>query len=427
MFLDMLFNAILTTICFSIPLTEKIKFRYKLLMAFTSFVFTYIFSATSFSTASCIAFNLILVLCITSNKAINGIASLIGYISSVMCNNLMIIGVQKIFDMDAQTILSNRNALLIFYISFLIVVYVVTTLIGKLFKRFVAKSDFAKSPSTLVLIFVELLLCATILVFNITYARQLGYPQNTIVFNCVLFFVYFVLSSLLLINIVSSTKKNLQMQQELNAAKQLQEYTETIEYHASQMREFKHDYLNVLLTLDELIHESHNEKLITYFDEQIKPTGDEVQTINTGLVALKHIGDTAVKSLIYTKLSFALSKGIELHLFLNFDIPEFPMKSMDLAKLLGIYLDNAIEAALTAEKPEISIVFTKTNGISLEIANNYKGEKPILSRLSEKGYSLKGENRGLGLAQAEQILDQYPQIIHTVEVRETSFLQTVNF
>lgn len=427
MFLDMLFNAILTTICFSIPLTEKIKFRYKLLMAFTSFVFTYIFSATSFSTASCIAFNLILVLCITSNKAINGIASLIGYISSVMCNNLMIFLVQKIFNMDAQTILSNRNALLIFYISFLVVVYIVTTLIGKLFKRFVAKSDFAKSPSTLVLIFVELLLCATILVFNITYARMLGYPQNTIVFNCVLFFVYFVLSSLLLISVISSTKKNLQMQQELDAAKQLQEYTETIEYHASQMREFKHDYLNTLLTLDELIHESNNQKLITYFDEQIKPAGHEVQEINTGLVALKHIGDTAAKSLLYNKLSFALSKGIELHLFLYFDIPVLPMKASDLAKLLGIYLDNAIEGALTAEKPEISVVFTKTKCISLEISNNYSGEEPVLTKLAEKGYSLKGENRGLGLAQAEQILDQYPSVFHTVEVHKNSFIQTISF
>lgn len=427
MLLDILANSLISTIGFTKSLADKLKIRYVIFLFFLVVFLTYLTLGTPYPAIIIVPLIIFYIIVFTKNKAINGIAALIGYIASAMCNNLMIVLVQKVFNMDAQTLLSTKKALVIFYICFLIVVYLISSLIGKLFRRFVTKSDFAKSPSTLVLIFVELLLCATILVFNITYARQLGYPQNTIVFNCVLFFVYFVLSSLLLINIVSSTKKNLQMQQELDAAKQLQEYTETIEYHASQMREFKHDYLNILLTLDELIHESDNKKLITYFDEQIKPTGDEVQTINTGLVALKHIGDTAVKSLIYTKLSFALSKGIELHLFLNFDIPEFPMKSMDLAKLLGIYLDNAIEAALTAEKPEISIVFTKTNGISLEIANNYNGEKPCLSRLTEKGYSLKGENRGLGLAQAEQILDQYPQIIHTVEVRETSFIQTVNF
>lgn len=427
MLLDIFANSLITTIGFTKSLSETLKPRYiALIFASTWFITTFL-STKPYAIASIVSINLLIIIIGTKNKAINGIATLLGYISSVLCNNLMILFVQRILQLDAQTLLSNRKALIIFYICFLVVVFIITTFIGKLFKRFVAKSDFAKSPSTLVLIFVELMLCATILVFNITYARQLGYPQNTIVFNCVLFFVYFVLSSLLLINIVSSTKKNLQMQQELEAAKQLQEYTETIEYHASQMREFKHDYLNILLTLDELIHDSDNKKLITYFDEQIKPTGHEVQTINTGLVALKHIGDTAVKSLIYTKLSFALSKGIELHLFLNFDIPEFPMKSMDLAKLLGIYLDNAIEAALTAEKPEISVVFTKTNGISLEITNNYAGEKPCLSRLTEKGYSLKDENRGLGLTQAEQILNQYPQIIHTVEVRETSFLQTINF
>lgn len=427
MLFDSVANSLIGTFCFTNPLIEKLNLRYKIIMLCLSFFASCVLYGTPYPAVVIVPLNLMIVLLFTKSRAINGIATLLGYISSVLCNNLMILFIQKILKLDVQAILSTEKALIIFYICFLVVVFIVTSLIGKFFKHLTAKSDFAKSPSTLVLIFVELLLCATILVFNITYARMLGYPQNTIVFNCVLFFVYFILSSLLLISVISSTKKNLQMQQELEAAKLLQEYTETIEYHASQMREFKHDYLNVLLTLDELIHESDNSKLITYFDEQIKPIGHEVQEINTGLVALKHIGDTAAKSLLYNKLSFALSKGIELHLFLNFDIPELPMKASDLAKLLGIYLDNAIEGALTAEKPEISVVFTKTKGISLEISNNYSGEEPVLTKLAEKGYSLKGENRGLGLAQAEQILDQYPSVFHTVEVHKNSFIQTISF
>lgn len=425
MFVDLFFNALIGTICFINPLCETTKNRYKAIMFISSILFYYLLYGTPYPAVVIVPFNLFIVLLSTKNRAINGIAALIGYISSVACNNVMIIGAQKIFNMEAQVILTNKKALLIFYFCFLIVVFIITTIIGKLFKRFVSKSDFAKAPSTLVLIFIELLLCATILVFNITYARQLGYPQNTILFNCLLFFVYFVLSSLLLVNIVNSTKKNLKIEQELETAKQLQEYTETIEYHASKMREFKHDYINVLLTMDELVHESKNQELITYFDEHIKPTGVEVQNINTSLVALKHIHDTALKSLLYNKLSFALSKGIELHLFLNFDIAGLTINSMDLAKLAGIFLDNAIEASLMTEKPTLSVVFSKNTAITLEISNNFSGNVLNISRLSEKGYSTKGTNRGLGLANAEAILDKYPELLHSVKVENDIFIQSI--
>lgn len=426
MLIDALSNALIGTLCFTNPLLEKIKFRYKLIMFVFSFIFSCILYGTPYTAVAIIPFNLLIVILFSNNKAMNGIAALVGYISSVWVNNLMLVILEKTLHIELTELLSNSFNLTIFYICFLIVVYIVTTLTGKLFKRFMDKSDFARSPSTLVLVFVQLLLCAAILVFNITYARQLGYPQNTILFNCVLFFIYFILSSLLLINIVSSTKKNLQMQQELEEAKQLREYTETIEYHASKMREFKHDYLNVLLTLDELIHKSHDEKLISYFDEQIKPTGQEIKHIDTGLIALKHIGDTAVKSILYNKLSFALSKGIKLHLLLDFDIPDFSIKSMDLAKLLGIFLDNAIEAALTCKEPVISVVFTKDKTITLEISNNFSGDAPDLFRISEKGYSTKGDNRGLGLTQAEAIMDKYPELVHSVNIENNLFLQSIS-
>lgn len=427
MIFDLFSNALVGTFCFANSLTESLKFRYIILMFSSNWLFTYFLYGTPYLVGAVVSFNLIIILLFSKNKAINGIAALIGYISSVMCNNLMIIFIQKTINLDAQSILANRKYLLIFNICFLVVVYLVSTLISKLFKYFVAKSAFAKSPSTLVLIFVELLLCATIMVFNITYARQLGYPQNTILFNCILFFVYFVLSSLLLINIVSSTRKNMAMEQELERAKQLQEYTETIEFHARQMCEFKHDYLNVLLTMDELVHESNNQQLITYFDEQIKPIGSQVQAINTSLISLAHISDTAVKSLLYNKLSYALSKGIELHLLLNFDISALPMNSLDMSKLLGIYLDNAIEGALTTDSPCLSVIFTKDDATTIEISNNFDGSAPDLSRLSENGYSSKGENRGLGLTQADQLLDKYPNVIHTINVTDNVFIQSISF
>lgn len=427
MIIEIFANALIATIGFSKPLVESLKFKYLVLIFSLVWILTYLLYGTPYPTLFIVPINLLIILLFTKNKAINGIAALIGYISSVACNNLMLLFIQKVLNLDVPTLLSDKKALIIFYICFLFVVYLISTLISKIFKYFVTKSAFAKSPSTLVLIFVELLLCATIMVFNITYARQLGYPQNTILFNCVLFFIYFVLSSLLLINIVSSTRKNMAMEQELEHAKQLQEYTETIEYHAGQMREFKHDYLNVLLTMDELVHESKNQQLITYFDEQIKPISSQVKAINTSLISLAHISDTAVKSLLYNKLSYALSKNIELHLLLYFNIPELPMNSLDISKLLGIYLDNAIEGALTADSPCLSVTFTKDEDTTIEISNNFEGTAPDLSRLSENGYSTKGENRGLGLAQADQLLVKYPNVIHSVNVCDNVFIQSITF
>lgn len=428
MLLDIFFNALIGLIAFSNPLIDNMKRWHKIFIFIFDLLLTYLLYETTYPVIAIVLFNFFVILLFSrQNKALNGIIALVGYISSVVCNNIMLTFLEKILHIDLVSLLSNTKNLAIFDFCFLIVVFIITSFIRKLFIKLTVLTKLSKSPKTIVLIFVELLLCTTIMVLNITYARQLGYPQNTILFNSVLFFVYFILSSLLLVNIVSSTKKNLEMQQEIETAKQLQEYTETIEYHAEQMREFKHDYLNILLTLDELVHESNNQNLITYFDEQIKPTGSEVQTINTSLLALKHIDDTAVKSILYNKLSLALSKEIKVHLFLNFDITSFDIKSLDLSKVLGIFLDNAIEAASTTEEPILSVVFTKKERLSLEIGNNFSGAAPDLTQLSENGYSEKGSGRGLGLAQAEQILNQYPNILHKVNIENNIFIQSLTF
>ena len=74
--------------------------------------------------------------------------------------------------------------------------------------------------------------------------------------------------------------------------------------------------------------------------------------------------------------------------------------------MLGIYFDNAIEAAEESKKRKIVFeAYIVNKNLVFVISNTYK-EKVKLSNISKKGVSSKGINRGKGLYFASKIISQ---------------------
>ena len=79
---------------------------------------------------------------------------------------------------------------------------------------------------------------------------------------------------------------------------------------------------------------------------------------------------------------------------------------LDLARILGIFLDNAIEAALETEAPQLSFAMIKeASEVVFRISNSFLQSDIPLSRLGEAGVSTKGKNRGVGLYNARQMIN----------------------
>ena len=109
------------------------------------------------------------------------------------------------------------------------------------------------------------------------------------------------------------------------------------------------------------------------------------------------INNPAIYSLLTNKYHQASELGVNMNIECFIDFQKLNMKVYEFTKVLGILLDNAIEAASSSKKKYILIdVYDESNTIIFEISNSYTG-KMNLESINIKGYSTKGNKRGLGL------------------------------
>ena len=124
---------------------------------------------------------------------------------------------------------------------------------------------------------------------------------------------------------------------------------------------------------------------------------------------LKYIPKGEIKSLIYYKLLVASKKNLNILIDVspkltkkNFKLTE--KENMELSQLIGIYFDNAIEAASKSKKKNISLeVYLIKGELTITIMNTFKGTVD-LDNIEKKEFSTKGVGRGKGLYFAKKIV-----------------------
>ena len=200
----------------------------------------------------------------------------------------------------------------------------------------------------------------------------------------------------------------------------LYEYTSNIENLYDNLRTFKHDYKNILLTLNYYIENKDIDSLEKYYKENILDTGLLVDT-KDHKVKLKNLKSIPIKSLVLANIAKAESKKINIDIEILEPIIHFNIKDVDLSRLLGIYIDNAIEECELTEEKKLSIAFI-LRGVStvIVIQNSCRDNIPLF-KINEKGFSTKGENRGLGLYNAKKIVDKYENCLVNTNIENNVF------
>lgn len=119
------------------------------------------------------------------------------------------------------------------------------------------------------------------------------------------------------------------------------------------------------------------------------------------------INNPGVYNLITTKYNEALEKDIKVNLTVLLDLNDLHMKIYEFARILGILLDNAIDAASECNEKILNIVFrneAKNNRNIILIENTYKDKDVDIEQIFNKGVSGKQNHTGLGLWEIRQIL-----------------------
>ncbi|MFL0245741.1 sensor histidine kinase [Candidatus Clostridium stratigraminis] len=221
---------------------------------------------------------------------------------------------------------------------------------------------------------------------------------------------------------ISKLKKDGKILKEIN--KQLSLYIKENENLMFQLRRFRHNTLNILHGLNGFIETKNWLGLENYFSEvqeQIKILKDN------NPFSIEKMYNLAVRGLLSAKLVTAQKANIEMKVEIDNDIKidGKVMKDSDLCEILGIYLDNAIEAAEKALNKKVSIYFFEDNEcISIIIENTYKDKPSLLKKQSS--HLVSDKERGLGLQLSENILEQYRNILHNTFIYRQAVVQELH-
>ena len=226
---------------------------------------------------------------------------------------------------------------------------------------------------------------------------------------------------ILFIFISSSLLKNLHIKIEVEAERQKLEqqkkYIESLERNNNEIRKFKHDFNNIILGLEGYItnNEVDNIKLRDYFYNNIKDFNTKIELDNIVLSHLNNIKVPSIKNLLTNKIISAQNNDFKVNICIENEIDDFYVNEMQLSRVLGIFLDNSLEAGLELDDNRfLELIILKVNKtIVIQITNTFKNTNLNIDQINESGYSSKGENRGIGLSSANDIISKHNMILNT--------------
>lgn len=304
------------------------------------------------------------------------------------------------------------------------VFYVVCRLTSKKVVEIKRKYFLPLSPKILIILGADLILCMLIFVMNIMVTEQAGSPPRVLFTSIILYIAYVVLTFLIVATIVYEYETNANIMMKQNSYDNLQEYMKQIEELYQNMRVFRHDYANVMLSVVGYIEENDMDGLKKYYDMEIFPISNLFNKEKDVVAKLHNLDIIELKSLISVKINYALELRVEVNLEIIEKIDKVNMKSIDLVRIIGIFLDNAIEACQECEKPSIDLSIIKMDkDITFIVKNTYIKKNIDYCKLGTLGISSKGERRGTGLYNVKTIINAYNNVIMDTEYENGYFTQ----
>ncbi len=329
------------------------------------------------------------------------LAEVIPYIIFFIFSSILVMLFVKITNMSSNYFLLIPVYKLCYSILLYFLIYIFYLLFTK-FKLHINIVDKMKNKNNFIIFinfFIGIIALATHSYIFTNYMNKL--PIFIVVLNISVLLIYFLVSiySLLRTSKLEVTTEKLEEEQLYNK-------TLTILY--DNIRDFKHDFNNIVQSIGGYISTNNMDGLKDYYSGLME---DCKKVNNLAILNPELINNPAVYSLLTSKYHKAEELGIKMNFEVFLDLTTLNIKSYELSRILGILLDNAIEAASKCEKKEINIIIRKDNKANRQlfiIENTYCNKDVDTERIFEKGYTSKADednnNHGLGLFEVRKIL-----------------------
>lgn len=345
------------------------------------------------------------------------ITTFIVWLTMVLTDVIYSMFITGVLNIDIPKFRSNAY---IVFLTNIILLFSMTLIYSiPVFRRFVKMVSDININSRNNYIFIVVLL-SVVLFSVIFYFCQFNY--NPIIVLIVSFIMVVIYTIIVIVTIKEFSEKN-KIQSEYDALlTNLSEYENLLD----RQRILNHENKNQLLVIKGMINK-REENVIEYIDTII-----DTQYLDNENLIMKtnRIPSGGLRGLVYYKMLGMKDKNINVNLEVdsnlrNLDFTSIPVRTnQELCKIIGVFLDNAIQAVDNLDEKKINILLKYENGLIVKISNNYKGIID-LDKIDNKGYTTKGNGHGYGLTLVKNIIKNNELFENTKEIHGKMFTQVI--
>lgn len=285
----------------------------------------------------------------------------------------------------------------IYKFSFLILVYVsvfIILLFLKKFKNIKLSLDLFDTldKKTLRILYVNLfigfLTLGLQLIITAFYVDIVPYIITLLSFILLIAFLVLSIYSFTRMIKLANTRRDLEC---------AEEYNKSLEILYDKVKGFKHDFDNIVSTLDGYIETNDMPGLKKYFDEVKK---DCKITNNLSIINPRTINNPGIYSLLNNKYFKASNLGINFEFEYFINLNKLDVNLYQFSRILGVLIDNAIEEAEKCNDKVVKLSFireNRNNRTLITIQNTYSNKDVDIEKIFNKGESGKTNHSGIGL------------------------------
>lgn len=197
-------------------------------------------------------------------------------------------------------------------------------------------------------------------------------------------------------------KENMKSKEMSDKYNELLSTVDTFEKELITKRKIIHDFKNQLIVING--YADNPEKLKAYLSEIIK---DQRNIPNSKLLLNVEKLPSGLKGLIYYKFS-NLDSNINASIDIKNSLKKYesisPKLNKDCLKILGVFIDNAIEAVKNEKEKYINLEFIKQKEQIIITVRNTCTSRVNIKDLTKNGFTTKGKNHGYGLSLVSDIV-----------------------
>lgn len=263
----------------------------------------------------------------------------------------------------------------------------------------------------------------SIFIFVVIAIGSFGYINANTTTNVVQFAINFVILFLFFFMLSFYFHENIRSKEISNKYNELLSTIDTFEKELITKRKIIHDFKNQLIVING--YADNPEKLKAYLSEIIK---DQKNIPNSKLLLNVEKLPSGLKGLIYYKFS-NLDSNINVSIDIKNSLKKYesisPKLNKDSLKILGVFIDNAIEAVKNEKEKYINLEFIKQKEQIIINVRNTCTSRVNIKDLTKNGFTTKGKNHGYGLSLVSDIVRKDDALDIKFECDSVTFVATL--